>query len=42
MPYLKLDPGTYPELTINREVVLVGSSTLSHKQPAQVQVPCPT
>ena len=37
MPYLKLDPGTYPELTINREVVLVGSSTLSHKQPAQVQ-----
>lgn len=37
MPYLKLDPGTYPELTINREVVLVGSSTLSHKQPGQVQ-----
>lgn len=36
-PYLKLQAGTYPELTVSREVVLVGATTLNHKTPSQPQ-----
>lgn len=36
-PYLKLQAGTYPEVTIGREVVLVGATSMNHKMPSQSQ-----
>lgn len=36
-PYLKLQAGTYPDITISREVVLVGATSMDHKTPSLSQ-----